>query len=444
MDGGFHFVLPTLQFLSFSFGHFATMNSFNTEQYLQKWIPLNEKMREENFLWGTLFQDDEWHQYMAFDLYQMPPHQWNKITQATQKIAHIFQKTYQIISQDETLFQRLGLPASALGLKNLKNHDNRYFSYFARMDLIVQEDTIKIIEMNCDTPTGYLETAICNRIICEEHHCESPNHLEENIQAAWEQIKQDYAIQSTDIIYFTSYNWHDEDRETVQFIRNHCLNQTTRYIHINNIVVSPEGIFTPEGDKITFLYRLYPLEFFEEADDNRSQQMGHLFMEQFAKQRVKIINPLSAFVMQSKAVMALIYSFLEEHSPLFTEEELHWIHQYFLPTYFDEPIFKNHKEAYVAKPYWGREGGGISIFDHQQQVIDEDRTEYYYQQKMVYQQYLEMPEATITTWDGNYTGKLLIGSFLINGNPSGLFLRVGERITGNLSMFLGIAKTAQS
>ena len=41
----------------------------------------------------------------------------------------------------------------------------------------------------------------------------------------------------------------------------------------------------------------------------------------------------------------------------------------------------------------------------------------------------------------DYTGKLLIGSFLINGKPSGLFLRVGERITGNLSMFFGITTT---
>ena len=50
-----------------------------------------------------------------------------------------------------------------------------------------------------------------------------------------------------------------------------------------------------------------------------------------------------------------------------------------------------------------------------------------------------MPDCTIDTWDGDYTGKLLIGSHLIGGEPAGLFLRVGERITGNLSMFIGIS-----
>jgi glutathionylspermidine synthase len=411
------------------------MNPFNTEQYLQKWIPLNEKMRAENFLWGTLFQNNEWHQYMSFDLYKMPKYQWDSLAKATQAIAHILQKTYQLISQDETLLLKIGLPNSAY---NLKNVISPYFSYFTRLDLIVNGDNIKLIEVNCDTPTGYLETSICNRIICEMHHCQSPNGLEENIQQTWEQIKQDYAIAPTEAIYFTSYNWHDEDRETVQFIRNNCLNQKTRYIHIGHIVISADGIFTPKGEPIKFLYRLYPLEFFDQIDEEREQKVGHLFLEHIAEGRVKIINPPGAFFMQSKAVMALISSFLREKPNHFTKTELNWIDKYFLPTYFDKNVFEENNEAYVAKPLWGREGGGISLFDNKKNVVDEDRTAYYYQQKRIYQKYIEMPSATIGTWDGDYTGKLLIGSFLINGNPSGLFLRIGERITGNLSMFCGM------
>ncbi len=417
------------------------MNQQSTEHspnYLKKWILLNDKMRQQNFLWGTLFQDNEWHQYMSFDLYQMPKQQWDNITNATQHIAHILQKTYQLICQDDTLFQKLGLPASCYGLKNIISH---YFSYFARLDLIVNGNDIKLIEINSDTPTGYLETAICNRILCEHHQYQSPNRLEENLQKAWEQIKHDYAIAPTDAIYFTSYLWHDEDRETVQFIRHHCINQKTRYIHISNIVVSADGLFTPNGEPIKFLYRLYPLEFLDQEDERRDQKTGQLFLEHIAKQRVKIINPPSAFLIQSKAVMAMIYSFFTEQSPLFSKTELELIQRYFLPSYFEDHFFRNTNQAYVAKPLWGREGGGISIFDNQQTLIDEDRTTYYYQQKRIYQQYQEMPETTISTWNGDYTGKLLIGSFLINGKPSGLFLRVGERITGNLSMFFGITTT---
>jgi len=400
-----------------------------TEQYLKKWVLINEKMRMENFLWGTMFQDNEWHQYMTFNLYKMPQEQWNDIVEATQSIADILQKTYQLL--DDKLLLKLGLPANTHNLINIVSH---YFSYFTRLDLVVDNNSIKLLEINCDTPTGYLETSICNRIICETHNCQSPNKLEQNIQQAWKQIKQDYTIESTDIIYFTSYNWHDEDRESTQFIRNNCLNQKTRYIHIDNIVVSDTGIFTSKGEPIKFLYRLYPLEFFDQADEGT----GRLFLEHIAKENVKIINPPSAFIMQSKAIMAIIYSFLLEKSNYFTTTELNLINKYFLPTYFNDSIFKANNEAYVAKPFWGREGGGVSIFDDQQNIVDEDRIAYYYQQPKIYQKYIEMPETTINTWDGDYTGKLLVGSFLINGNSSGLFLRIGEKITGDLSMFCGI------
>ena len=327
-----------------------------TEQYLKKWVLINEKMRMENFLWGTMFQDNEWHQYMTFNLYKMPQEQWTDIVEATQSIADILQKTYQLL--DDELLLKLGLPANT---HNLINIVSNYFSYFTS-------------------------------------------------------------------------NWHDEDRESTQFIRNNCLNQKTRYIHIDNIVVSDTGIFTPKGEPIKFLYRLYPLEFFDQTDEGT----GQLFLEHIAKENVKIINPPSAFIMQSKAIMAIIYSFLLEKSNHFTTTELNLINKYFLPTYFDDSVFKANNEAYVAKPFWGREGGGVSIFDGQQNIIDEDRIAYYYQQPKIYQKYIEMPEMTINTWDGDYTGKLLVGSFLINGNSSGIFLRIGEKITGDLSMFCGV------
>ncbi|MEN8220260.1 MAG: hypothetical protein ABFS56_28695 [Pseudomonadota bacterium] len=54
------------------------------EQYFKKWIPLNEKMRQENFLWGTVFENDEWVQYMSYDIYKMQKRQWNHIVNATQ------------------------------------------------------------------------------------------------------------------------------------------------------------------------------------------------------------------------------------------------------------------------------------------------------------------------------------------------------------------------
>lgn len=138
---------------------------------------------------------------------------------------------------------------------------NGLFSYFTRFDFIVNGDDIKLIEVNCDTPTGYLEPSVANEVLCRYHDVNHPNHIEEHIVQAWEQIKHDYHIGPEETIYFTSYDWHDEDSQTVQFLRTYCLNQSTDYVGIQDIVVAEDGIYTPSGEKIKYLYRLYPIEY---------------------------------------------------------------------------------------------------------------------------------------------------------------------------------------
>ncbi|MDM8567826.1 hypothetical protein QUF74_19530 [Candidatus Halobeggiatoa sp. HSG11] len=64
----------------------------------------------------------------------------------------------------------------------------------------------------------------------------------------------------------------------------------------------------------------------------------------------------------------------------------------------------------VAKPFWSRESGEGSIFDTQQNIVDEDRIEYY-QQSKVYQKYLKMLETTITSMSSeliNFSAKWLL------------------------------------
>jgi glutathionylspermidine synthase len=401
--------------------------------YMLKWIELNNKMQKENFTWATLEENDDWHQYMSFDLYKMKRSQWDAIMTATKKITNILQKTYAAIYHTPELFSKLGLPTSTWEATRVWSD---LFSYFTRFDLIVNGDDIKIIEVNSDTPTGYLETSVANRIICEEHGYTSPNKLEENITKAWRKIIDAYNIKENDVIYFTSYGWHDEDRETTLFNLKHCPHPNKRYIAVEDIIVADDGIYDEDGNKIEYLYRLYPLEFLDEDKDEKGKPIGHMFLNHIASGALKVINPPSAFVMQSKAVMAIIWSFYEDKRlDLFTEEELNNIYTYFLPTYFENRF---HNEKYVSKPILGREGGGVKIFDETNKIIEQDEEDWYSEWSKVYQKYVEMPEYTLQTWDGPYTGKLLVGSFLIGGEPSGLFLRVGTRITGNLSMFCGI------
>jgi glutathionylspermidine synthase len=405
----------------------------NQKEYMLKWIELNNKMQKENFTWGTLEENDDWHQYMSFDLYKMKRSQWNEIMKATKKIAQILQKTYSIIYNTPELFSKLGLPTSTWEAANIWSD---LFSYFTRFDLIVNGDQIKVIEVNSDTPTGYLETSVANRIICEEHGYTSPNKLEENITKAWGKIIDAYGISENDTIYFTSYGWHEEDRQTVLFNLKYCDHPNKKYIPVEDLIVADDGVYDEEGNQIKYLYRLYPLEFLDEDVSDTGERVGHKFLNHVAEGRIKLINPPSAFVMQSKAVMGIVWSFVEENrTDLFTQDEIEDIKTYFLPTYFENK-FKG--EKYVSKPIFGREGGGVKIYNENNAILEQDEEDWYSEWSRIYQKYIEMPDYTLNTWDGEYTGKLLVGSFLIGGDPSGLFLRVGEKITGNLSMFCGI------
>lgn len=407
--------------------------SFNQESYMKTWFELISKMEKEGFTWGSLLENDEWNQYMSPSLYTMTQSHWETIREATVRIHAVFQKTWRIIQENHELLFRLHLPPSAWNAV-LADSQNELFSYFCRYDLIVTQDGVKVIEANVDTPTGLVEPSVANRYICEAHNVSHPNSIEEKLIQAWEKIKKHYGIQPDDKVFYTSYGDHEEDRQTVHFNLKHCLNQSIEYIPVEDIIVSHLGLYSAKGEKINYLYRLYPLEYLNEDVDADGKLIGHMFLDHIATGNVKIINPPSAFLIQSKATLALIWELAEKG--YYSVEEREWIQSYFLPTYFTPDPFKSQGSSYVSKPIWGREGGGVSIVEVDN--LEEDRTEYYYNQPKIYQEYVEMPTQTIGTWDNVYTGRLLFGSHMIGGEPAGLFLRVGERITGNLSMFMGI------
>lgn len=402
-------------------------------QYMEKWLGLNQKMVDKNFTWATLEEEDDFHQYMSYNILKMKKAEHDAIYLATKKIGNIVNKAYKIILNDKSLQAMLGLPVEAMEAVQVPSE---LFSYFTRLDLIVNGGDIKVIEINCDTPTGYLETSVANEIICEDQGYKSPNELELNIFRAWRMIEKAYGIEG-EKIYFTSYGEHEEDKQTVLFNMYHS-GVKGEYIAVEDIQIDENGLYDTQGNKIDNLYRLYPLEFLPTDVDGDGKEIGKLFLNHIASGAVKIINPPSAFMMQSKAVMAIIWGmWIEDRKDLFTEEELNDINQYFLPTYFERRYIGNNK--YVHKPIFGREGGGVNIHDENNNIIEKDEEGWYRDEwTCIYQEYVEMPDFTLDTWGGEYTGKLLVGSFLIGGEPSGIFLRVGEKITGNLSMFCGI------
>jgi len=403
------------------------------DKYMKEWVYLNDLASSKGFTWGMLEEKGEWYQYMGTDVHVLSKDKVKEIELATERIGKIYQKMYHRLMEDFILFNRLGLPISTWEVTSIRSS---LFSYITRFDLVVTDNEIKLLEANTDTPTGLVESSIVNKILCDYKGMIDINRIEEGLHVAWGKWLEETKVPKEETIYFTSYGWHEEDKMTTLFIMECCPHPHKKYVPIEEILVSPQGVYTKDGDEMTYVYRLYPLEFLEYDYADSGESVGQWFLDHVANGRVYLMNPPSAYMMQSKAVMALIWELYENKDSMWTKEELKWIEKYFLPTYTSKSKLEG--VDYVVKPVLGREGGGVRIFNKDNELITQDEEMWYSEYNKVYQKYIEMPNVTIGTIEGDYTGKLLIGSFLLGGRPSGLFLRVGEKITGNLSMFIGV------
>src|SRR5207247_435116 len=144
-----------------------------------------------------------------------------------------------------------------------------------------------------------------------------------------------------------------------------------------------------------------------------------LLFDLVRQHRLALINPPSAFLLQSKAVQAIVWG-LHEANLYFTADEHRLIQRHMLPTYMD-PVF--HEEKYVIKPVYGSQGDTISVVDPKKGETWRSATSTYAGQPMVYQQYVEMPLMDAMTEDGPRRLRALTTCFLIAGEPAGIGMR---------------------
>ena len=408
------------------------LRPFQEDDYIETWNNLESQCIENGFSWAALWENEEWNQYITPSLYEISGKQWNAVQIASYRIGQIFQSSFQYIQRHLETHDTLHIPKR---LQPLMHISQTIFSYFARMDLVVKGENIKLLEMNADTPVGMVESSVGNRLICDLFETSSPNTLETEASRTWKDILFNYHIPSSESLFFLSYGCHEEDTKTVEWMMKQCPHEKKVYVSAEDLVVNKNGVYTKYGREIRYLYRLLPLEYLLE------ESYGEQLLTHIEKGNLQLINPPATFLTQSKALLAWIWE-QKENSKVFSTEEQEWIVSYFLPTYFSPSVFERENKPYVAKPIWGREGGGIEIIDGKESL--QDITAYYANQPKIYQSYEELPSVTVGTWDGPYEGRFLIGSHLMNGVPSGLFLRAGEKITGNLSMCFGVSKQQEN
>ena len=349
---------------------------------------------------------------------------------------------------------QLGFPSEAINF--IRIHYISYESIISRLDLVVTDHEIKLLEVNADTPTFIKECFSVNGHVCQAFHLHNPNEkCEQDLQGALQDaIHSSFrSLQKRKLpnIVFTSHDDHDEDRLTAMYLKELCP-MPSQYMSLNELRLIPEsivengntiierGLYDSNGEKIDVLYRqTYPIEhLILDKDPVTKEKVGVSLMKLVEDKELAILNPPSAFLLQSKAVMALIWGLHETMNSFYTEEEHHWIHMYFLPTYLDEDLFQEQNIPYVKKPAFGREGDTVEIYQGTGELIDEDRHKTYVDSLPVFQQFIKLPETTVKTEKGLKRVHYMYGCFYINGQASAIGVRAGKQITDNDSYFLPV------
>ncbi len=392
-------------------------------------------------------------EYALLDIKKHSHNQIQAIRHAAERVNEIFVKVAPLLREldDQTLLQ-LGFPEESLSYCRLKNIPQEYI--IGRLDFVVTNSDIKLLEFNSDTPTFIKETFHANEYVCRHLGGENPNNgcteilrgeMRKAIAASWKRLNKP----GTPKIVFTSHRDNIEDMWTTRFLQEH-LDLPSEYvsldqlkvlidpIKVDGVIIEP-GLFTPNGERIDILYRqTYPIEHLvNDKEISTNENIGQALIKLIVENRLMVINPPSAFLLQSKAVQALIWG-LHEEQTYFTDDEHRIIERYFLPTYLEPDKFLKANRSYVRKPSFGREGDTVEIFNGLGQSINAESQKTYSDTLPVYQAFCPLPKSEVRTSTGTKEVHLMYGCFLVNQKAGAIGIRAGGAITNNLSYFLPV------
>ncbi|MEC0266683.1 glutathionylspermidine synthase family protein [Paenibacillus anseongense] len=376
-----------------------------------------QQLYELGFTWANLEDEAYWIDQIVL----MEQSTYNELILAANALWRVFDKAVRYVKGNRLLYQQLSIPEVLWdGLDRLELNDIGVISRYARFDFTVdQQGGIKLLELNADTPTGYVEAAIATPWLCEQKGYASPNtEMKDLVRAAWD-------IEAPDFAACIAYGQHAEDTGTIDALVAHSGRNMT-CVDCLDLWIDEGIVKVGEQQNISRMFALYPKEWM--GVDDGGEALSYAIEEQF----IELFNPLHAVILQSKGLQAIVWGLHMDNAALFTADEHKAIAAYMLPTYFSPELSGD----YVSKSMFGREGGSVELYDAEGELEVKDEvgfdTSVFF--KRIYQQRADLPELTFT--HGNR--HLLTGLFVLNGTPCGLLGRAGGKITGNASQFVPI------
>lgn len=271
---------------------------------------------------------------------------------------------------------------------------------YGRFDLLYNgDDNPKMLEYNGDTPTGLIETSICQLKWIQEVFPQKGqyNMLHDALIERWKEILSNTKINSIHFAH-TAEDPTGEDLMNTAYLRD-CAEQAgwnTYGVEMSDIGINENGEFLGLFDeKIENIFKLYPWE--------------DLFHEEYGEiisllKTQGWIEPAWKTFISTKILLAALWH-------IYPNNEL------LLPAYVNNP---NGMKEYVQKPLWGREGDNIILHTDSHHIEREGR---YGDEGYVYQQYKEIKNFPGEDFKNNHP---IIGSWIVGEDPVGIGIRESD------------------
>lgn len=302
--------------------------------------------------------------------------------------------------------RRLGLPAGALDLirESLRRDDPGVYARFdLRFDPDAGEHAVSMYELNGDTATGLVETAVVQWHWLQDLFPERDqlNSVHERLVAAWARLRAEDRLDAETLCFLYS----DADTSGEEFMTCAYLQDTaaeagwpTRRFEMGQVGWNPGAAEFRDvyEQPLRAAFKLYPWE----------AMLGEEFGEHLLRRRERTptrwVEPAWRMLFSTKALLPVLW----QRNPG---------HRLLLPAYFDGP---GDLDAWVAKPLHGREGDNVTV--HLADGSETVREGAYGEEGWVYQAY-----APPTLLDGNHT---VLGSWIVDGEAAGLLVRESDGV----------------
>lgn len=307
----------------------------------------------------------------------------------------------QIVRRD--WWDRLAIPESAAGMIGTSWMAGD-FSLYGRFDLAWDgRGEPKLLEYNADTPTSLLEAAVIQWRWLEAvaPQCDQLNSIHEALVERWKSIPEE-------TIHFACAWDNIEDRQTIAYLAETAeqAGKSVELMDMEEIGFSPGGRFTDPGERpIDKLFKLYPWEWMRDEP----------FFAEIGMERSRFIEPAWKMMLSNKGLLPILW-------------ELNPGHPLLLPACTSREALQAQGVSYwVEKPFFGREGAGVSLVDRGKTLLAGTSAESC--GPTVYQQHASLFQA-----GGRH---FVWGLWMVGDECRGLSARGdASPVTGNLSRFI--------